>query len=165
MSVIVKSNGGATSVLDDSLGVIFNAVDTSGYPTDVKIRGSVPQNMFKGNTNSIFSNLINLEVVGDSIGWEAFSGRFVSIDDAGKFKLKVTEIAYRAFYQLALGSEKAVKIWISKDCTTIGQQAFYDSYSGIKIYFEANSAPSSVGTEWASVTPTYGVSEAEFDAL
>lgn len=162
MSVVIKGGGSGVKY-----GVFYKDVNSEGFPTNVKIKTSIiPKNCFyKDNNNALFNYLENLEIEADVIGWQGFYNTFANIRSAGKFKLKVNEIGYRSFFGLGLSREMAVKVWIPNTCQTIGTQAFYDAYSGVQIYCEAESAQSGWASDWASVSITYGVSETEFDAL
>ena len=171
MSVIVKSSGEDATRIETvtTNGIIFNSVNSNGYPTDVTIRTNVIINgaFYLDNSESasdnFLSKVVNLEVIANTIHDIAFKNTFREISTVGKFKIKAKSIGEDSFYGIASTSKVVTKIWISKVCETMDYRAFYNTTADI--YCEASSKPSGWNTTWTNVTPTFGVSEAEFDAL
>lgn len=157
MSVIVKTTSGGNS------GILFKKTDGSGYPTEVLVRSdTVAEDLFFSADTKLFFNLQKLEVIADTIGKRAFCNQFTNAQSL-TIKIRAKNIGASAFTGLGDTSKKSGKVWISKDCESIADYAFYTSV--YKICCEAETKPSGFAASWTDKTVTYGVTEAEFDAM
>lgn len=167
MSVLVNSIGTSASASASSeYGIFFNATNEKGFPTDAIFKTDIiPEVMFKDveYNNKLFLHIEKLEVIANKIETQAFNNFFKSVNANSKFKIKSKSIASEAFAGISSTSLNPTKVWISKDCVTMGYRAFYNVVGDI--YCEATTAPTGWDSQWTSKTVTYGISEAQFDAL
>ena len=162
-------------------GMLFNELNSSGFPTDLVIKSTaVPENAFRpsASSNSFFRYLTKFEIqaLENGIDISAFYDTFYKLSSSAlKMKLKVKSLAYSCFYNLRCND---AKVWISSDCETIDGASsnscpFYMSYT-VKFYCEAKKKPSGWGRYWnycynnttsGPGTTMWGVTEATFDTL
>lgn len=138
------------------------------------ITGDIAAGMFQGCKSLRNITKINCNTLG---------GRaFMACSINGKLKLNCTKIGSANTYSggMVFNSCTALeKIWISNKCTSINgtgststsYMPFVNCSKNLKLYLEAEEAPSTFGTHWnyvnssTALTVAYGVSEEEFDAL
>ena len=159
-------------------GIFFNAVNTSGYGTDVKIKvPKVSSTQFYlrssiGDTRA-FDNVIALEIETTTIGAEGFAYLLENTSTSPKVKIKATSIGEQAFEYWGQTNTKAVKYWISKNCTEItakngNYSPFYANGDNTRFYCEAEEKPIGWSNYWNylnrydAATTTWGVAEADF---
>lgn len=155
-------------------GMFFNKVDPNCLPTDAYFKfENVPEHAFHlgGDDYATFmGSCKKLEIDANDVGREAFYYYLANMI-GGKLKLKVKSLDIKSFS--GMGNNN---IWLSSKCTTITATSwsncpFYDSVAGSNVYCEASSKPSGWGTYWntygssKNFTTTWGVTEAQFDAL
>ena len=157
-------------------GMFFDAVNTSGYPTDMRIVMPKIIAEFMMLDSVTFTKLLKLEIIASSIGNSAFSNLLYASTTTPNVKLKTKSIGAKACMAWGNKNSRSINYWISSECTSIAgtdglTSPFYQVHKGSKIYCEANSKPSGWKTYWnccdssTTLTTTWGVTEEQFDAL
>ena len=160
-------------------GIIYNAVDADGNPTDVSFRiNHVMTQASTATYNKLgpcYKYLEKIEIICDTLLSNQFGYISGSSADGKKIKLKCRTIQNDAL-AYAFSRTAAAKLWISDICETIdAASAWGDApfgYSGVtEIYCESAAKKDGWGRNWNTIyggdaaTTYYGITEAAFDAL
>lgn len=162
-------------------GIIYNAVNADGYPTDAtfKIAHSLKHGTTIDEFGPAYDYLEKVEIICDTLKTEQFKdvGNTTNAVDK-KIKIKCKTVENKALYEAFGQNTCTVNFWISNICETIDAAGAWGNspfaYCGDKnnvFYCEPETKPDAWGTNWntnysgKASTTYYGITEAAFDAL